>query len=206
LYESAVSRTITARDIDFAKRIFGKFSLRCPDYADYDGLEGAALLGLAQASLTYQDDKGMTFTTWAYHRVVGAMIDELRVADYLSRGQREKTDEMRERDEELPDSLKIYCSLNDKPLHEHLEEESPELIEMLEDSSPMGVNPAALCEQHERLADALVRLSDRERFIVIASALGYGGREIGDWLGVTESRISQVRALIARKALTKETK
>ena len=73
-------------------------------------------------------------------------------------------------------------------------EDKVSLIEMIEDKSTAGpVDSFELAEMKDILADAIDRLPDREKTVI---ALYYYEnltlREIGEVLGVTESRISQL--------------
>lgn len=83
-------------------------------------------------------------------------------------------------------------------------EDKVSLIDMIEDKSTTGpVDSFELAEMKDILADAIDRLPDREKTVI---ALYYYEnltlREIGEVLGVTESRISQLhtKAIIRLKA------
>jgi RNA polymerase sigma factor for flagellar operon FliA len=53
----------------------------------HDELVSAGLVGLVQAAQSYDGSRGTTFTTWAYRRVEGAMLDELRASGEHTRGE-----------------------------------------------------------------------------------------------------------------------
>ncbi|MBG6077840.1 RNA polymerase sigma factor for flagellar operon FliA [Polaromonas sp. CG_9.11] len=62
---------------------------RLPANVDLDDLIQAGMIGLLDASSRYQDDQGAKFETYAGQRIRGAMLDELRANDWVSRGLRQ---------------------------------------------------------------------------------------------------------------------
>lgn len=68
--------------------------------------------------------------------------------------------------------------------------DSAYVVDTIEDTGPSVED--TVCQ--ETLDDLLAPLSERERYIVIAAAVGVGGIAIGEACGITESRVSQVRA------------
>jgi RNA polymerase sigma factor for flagellar operon FliA len=142
----------------------------------YQDLESAAMLGLAQAARSWRPDGGAAFRTHAYKRMHGAMADELRKRDHLPRSARQAVSAGLAEDPGPPTPL------------------SDELVDEL-------VDPTLALEHVETAAllrDAIHALPDRERFVMwlrLEDELPL--REIGQLLGVTESRVSQ----IATKAL-----
>ena len=64
---------------------------RLPANVDLDDLIQAGMIGLLDASKRYQDDQGAKFETYAGQRIRGAMLDELRANDWVSRGLRQSS-------------------------------------------------------------------------------------------------------------------
>ena len=56
-----------------------RYSQRLPSNIEWDDLHNAALLGLWQASESFDCDRGIPFTSYAKRRMTGAMLDEVRV-------------------------------------------------------------------------------------------------------------------------------
>jgi RNA polymerase sigma factor for flagellar operon FliA len=54
---------------------------------DHDELVSAGMLGLVQAAQSYDGSRVTTFSSWAYRRIFGAMVDELRSAGEHTRGE-----------------------------------------------------------------------------------------------------------------------
>jgi RNA polymerase sigma factor for flagellar operon FliA len=69
---------------------------RVPPSVELDDLVQAGLIGLDEAITRFQDDRGASFETYARRRIEGAMLDELRLSDTLSRQARARQREIRE--------------------------------------------------------------------------------------------------------------
>jgi len=64
---------------------------KLPASVDLDDLIQAGMIGLLDAGVRYQDDQGAKFETYASQRIRGAMLDELRANDWVSRGLRQSS-------------------------------------------------------------------------------------------------------------------
>ncbi len=64
--------------ISYVKHILGKMLGGLPDYVDDENLESAGILGLVEAAGQYDPSRGTAFSTFAYQRIRGAILDELR--------------------------------------------------------------------------------------------------------------------------------
>lgn len=195
--------------------IVGRMAIDAPGRVEREDLLGFGMLGLIAAADTYEPARGLKFSTFAFPRIRGAILDELRRMDFLPRGQRER---VRELDREMrrleqllgrppaPEELataltlpieevdQILCSARHAS-HASLDDgPSDELRELLED--PRSRDPAGSAEWAE-MKDLLVRLiselPEQEKTVI---TLYYGEdlmlRDIAEILGVTESRVSQV--------------
>jgi RNA polymerase sigma factor for flagellar operon FliA len=176
------------------------------------------------------------FETYAVVRIKGAIIDELRSLDWVPRSVRARAREIERKsaelerklhraptDEELAEALGISVDdLNnsitdianssivalDETWNVASGGESLALIDTISDQRPS--DPAVLLdatELRETLADAIARLPEREKIVV--ALYYYDGltlREIGEILGVTESRVSQLhtKAILRLKGRLQE--
>lgn len=189
---------------------------RIPAHVSRDDLASAGLVALVQAAKSFDPSRGVTFARYAATRVRGATLDELRSIDWASRS-------VRRRARELEDTRnKLAADLGRTPtdgeiasvLGMSVEEiaannadvsraavmslqgfgETP-IDDLLPSRAP---GPEQMLEQRERvgyLVDAVAELPERLRTVV--EDYFFCERpmaEIADELGVTESRVSQMRA------------
>src|ERR1700693_1076139 len=71
------------------KKLAHQLKARLPPSVDVDDLIQAGMIGLLDAITRYEDNHGAQFETYAVQRIRGAMLDELRSSDWLSRGVRQ---------------------------------------------------------------------------------------------------------------------
>jgi RNA polymerase sigma factor for flagellar operon FliA len=204
------------------KYVAGRMSSALPSHVEETDLISYGLLGLIGAVERFDPKRQVKFETYAVVRIKGSIIDELRSLDWVPRSVRARAREIERKsvelerklhraptDEELSDALGISLGeLNDSITDISnssivaLDEtwnvssggESLALIDTIGDARP--TDPAVLLdatELRDTLADAIARLPEREKIVV--ALYYYDGltlREIGEILGVTESRVSQL--------------
>jgi len=73
------------------RRLALQLIARLPASVDLDDLIQAGMIGLLDALSRYHDDQGAKFETYAGQRIRGAMLDELRANDWVSRGLRQSS-------------------------------------------------------------------------------------------------------------------
>ena len=73
------------------RRLALQLIAKLPASVDLDDLIQAGMIGLLDAMGRYQDDQGAKFETYAGQRIRGAMLDELRANDWVSRGLRQSS-------------------------------------------------------------------------------------------------------------------
>jgi len=76
---------LVERHLDLARRAAAMIYPRVRDYIQLDELVALANAGLAEAASRYDPDRGAAFSTFAWYRVNGAIIDGLRKATQLPR-------------------------------------------------------------------------------------------------------------------------
>jgi RNA polymerase sigma factor for flagellar operon FliA len=213
------------------KYVAGRLGSGLPSHVDDDDLVSYGLLGLIGAIERYDPDRDVKFETYAIARIKGSIIDELRSMDWVPRSVRSRARDIERAIAELearlgraPTDEEIAAKLGVSPqdLDESLSEiartsiaaldelwtvsggDQIALIDTIEDTE--GPNPQsalAQTETREAIADAIARLPEREKLVV---TLYYYEeltlREIGEVLGVTESRVSQLhtKAILRLKA------
>ncbi len=93
-YQS-VQRTVTPDPItqhaELVRRIAYHLAARLPASVEIDDLIQAGMIGLFEASRSYDADQGASFETYASIRIRGSMIDEIRRGDWVPRSVHRRT-------------------------------------------------------------------------------------------------------------------
>ncbi|MBK1716718.1 RNA polymerase sigma factor FliA [Thiocystis violacea] len=212
------SARLVSDHIDLVRRIAHHMAARLPASVQVEDLVQSGMVGLIESSRQYQPGQGATFATYAGIRIRGAMIDELRRADWTPRSVHRNTRrisaaihriESREgraaSDREIADELQV--SLDE--YHGMLLDTSSSQVLGLDDLfgedadtdrrlPGSGATPGEQIETDQfrkALAEALGSLPERERLVL---SLYYDEelnlREIGAVMDITESRVSQIRS------------
>ncbi len=214
------------------KFVAGRVGASLPSHVDEQDLVSYGLLGLIGAIERFDPDREIKFETFAMARIRGAIIDELRSLDWVPRSVRtrarhiERAIAVLERelmraptDAEIATKLGITGEELEDSLHEisrssvaALDElwspsgggDQISLIDTIKDETePDPEMSLEQSEVREALAEAISSLPEREKLVV---TLYYYEeltlREIGEVLGVTESRVSQLhtKAILRLKA------
>ncbi|MCH7917009.1 MAG: FliA/WhiG family RNA polymerase sigma factor [Planctomycetes bacterium] len=186
----------------------------------FEDMVSAGTIGLLKAARDFDAAHGAQFKTYAYIRVRGAMLDELRSASMLPSGLSRQVKEAMalsqriatERgtapnDAELADRLGItteeLAGLYDSARAQHFVsldstegEEVPSLLGSL--AAPEQGGPEAQVERAElveKLSEAITELDGkRKQIIVLYYQQHLTMKQIADVLNITESRISQLHA------------
>ncbi|WP_279236573.1 sigma-70 family RNA polymerase sigma factor, partial [Nocardioides sp. SR21] len=189
---------------------------RVPSHVDRDDLTSAGFTALVMAATAFDAERGVPFNRYAATRIRGAIVDELRSIDWASRSVRRRSRELDATRANLANVLgraatsvevaqaagitvgEVAANDDDvaraQVLSLHASEDDA-IGERLVSSSP---NPLAVIEHREQLTylvEAIAELPERLRIVVEQYFLAERPMaEIAETLGVTESRISQLRA------------
>ena len=214
------------------KYVAGRLGSGLPAHVDDDDLVSYGLLGLIGAIERFDPARDIKFETYAMARIRGSIIDELRSMDWVPRSVRARARDIERAIGELEarlgraptdEEISGKLGLSQDELNESLSEISRTsisaldelwtvssggdqiaLIDTIEDTQ--GPNPQstlAETEMKEAMGEAIARLPEREKLVI---TLYYYEeltlREIGEVLGVTESRVSQLhtKAILRLKA------
>ena len=205
------------------KYIAARLAARLPAQVSLDDLISCGIIGLIDAINKFDISKNVQFKTYAEFRVKGAMLDELRALDWVPRSVRRKTTDLEKAyadiekqvgrpatDEEVAKTMGLTLDDFYKLLDETksvsfmdieflrqktTEANDPTLAETLamDDRDPFtAIN---LSQIRELIAAAISDLPEKEKLTV---SLYYQDeltmKEIGEVLGYTESRISQMHS------------
>ncbi len=193
------------------RRLAFRFARRLPRSVQLDDLVSSGMEGLLRAADAYDPARNDRFEPYAERRIRGAMLDELRGADSMTRHGRARATSMRRAEQRLEKTLSRAPTEDEiaKELGVSVERyrqavceiaSTPSLGRMSEhgadDVASHEPDPATLCaasEQRAQLAAELSKLPPRSLEVV---ALYYQHEctqaEIGQMLGVTESRVCQI--------------
>lgn len=211
-----IQETLVKNHALLVKRIAHHLLGRLPHSVQLDDLIQAGMLGLLEATRHYDSSKGASFETYAGIRIRGYMLDEVRRNDWVPRSVYRNSRMISEavkqvehklgreaKDVEIAEALNI--SLNE--YHEMLQDSASSHLYGFED---LGVTDDALTgeegkvstephlnvfhnDQMSRLAEVIKGLPQKEQMVL---SLYYEHdlnlKEIGEVLGVSESRVSQI--------------
>ena len=204
------------------KYVAGKVAVGMPSNVEFDDLVGFGVFGLLDAIDKFDPAKNVKFKTYAVTRIRGAIFDELRSIDWVTRSVRQKTREVEEaigtlearlgrtatdqeiagalgmgEDEYAKTMLKIsgtsILSINEV-WYSGDENDKVSIGDSIE--SPSSLNPEVIAERDEIrrvIVEAINELPDSEKKILVLYYFeDLTLKEIGQVLGVTESRVSQL--------------
>jgi len=214
------------------KRIAYHFMTRLPASVDVDDLIQAGLMGLLDASGNFDSTQGAQFETYAVQRIRGSMLDELRHADWLPRNVRKNlrkieaaVTKLEQRHGRQPSETELAGEMN-VPLadYQHMLSDARgsqllhyEDFQASEDNdffdfflADNQANPLAIMEDkgfRQMLVTAISNLPEREKLVMgLYYEKELNLKEIGEVLGVSESRICQLhsQAVVRLRARMKE--
>ncbi len=207
---------LISEHIDLVKTIALSIQKSIPAHVELDDLIHSGMAGLFDAATKYSEEKETSFRTYAQYRIRGAILDGLRRLDCASRDLRKRFKKVQAAiqsltnqlgrtpaESEIAATLGIECSelrawnvdfraLAPSTPRTRDEQDSP----APEAPATPAHNPDQIFARHQlrlKLKVAMLSLPVRHREVV---ELYYEGertmREIGEIMGVNESRISQI--------------
>ena len=204
------------------KYVASRVATGLPASVDQADLVSYGMFGLIDALEKFEPARGNKFETYAIPRIKGAIIDELRAMDWVPRSVRFKAREIEKASADLETILKRAPTESEiaerlgfslRELHDVINQISfvqvlqldeilsvgsdrGEQVSLLDTLPDRSVDPTTGLEGQETrglLAAAINSLSEREKIVVTLYYFeGLTLAEIGDILGVTESRVCQI--------------
>ena len=204
------------------KYVASRVATGLPASVDQADLVSYGMFGLIDALEKFDPGRGNKFETYAIPRIKGAIIDELRAMDWVPRSVRFKAREIEKAYSDLesihkrgPTEKEVAARLGVtlRELHDVINQISfvqvlqldeilsvgsdrGEQVSLLDTLADRGTDPTTALEGEETrglLAAAINSLSEREKIVVTLYYFeGLTLAEIGDILGVTESRVCQI--------------
>ncbi len=205
------------------KRIAHHLLLRMPASVQIDDLIQSGMIGLLEAARKYDVSKGASFETYAGIRIRGSMLDEVRKGDWAPRSVHRKSRKVAEaikaieartgkdaKDNEIAKELDIdlnayYAILQDASgsrlfSYDDIMEGDDSAIESAAGELPGPCDGLQRDSFKAHLSNAIDGLPEREKLVL---ALYYDEelnlKEIGEVIGVSESRVSQIHSQAAMR-------
>lgn len=209
--------------VSLVKHIVFQVAVHFPRHVEREELARAGALGLVEAAQRYSPERGIPFQRFAARRVRGAMLDAVRSADWAPRSVRRLSRRFDAMEQQLASQLgrapqtaetaealgmnpqelsklrsQLYRSVVLALEHEVDGENGEELnlLDVLPDRS--NLEPDEELEGRELYAylqDAIALLPERHRLVVVGYFLEERTSvDLARFLGVTESRVSQLRS------------
>lgn len=198
-------------NLGVVRSILGRTVADLPDYADAENLEAAGVLGLVEAALQFDESRGVPFLSFAYPRIKGAIVDELRRNSPLPQRMLKMVSLVRHACEKLPapatpEAIAAHTGLSMDEVEATLDamrlrhmftwDEQQGWLTRLHDMR--AEEPDAEAERKEvmqLLADAIAQLPENERLVITLYYLEeLLLKEIGEVLSLSESRVSRLRS------------
>jgi RNA polymerase sigma factor for flagellar operon FliA len=214
---------LVEQHVPLVKHIVFQVAVHFPRHVEREELARAGALGLVEAAQRYSPDRGIPFQRFAARRVRGAMLDAVRAADWAPRSVRRLSRRFDAMEQQLASQLgrapsttetaealgmnpnelsklrsQLYRSVVLALEHEVDGDNGEELnlLDVLPDQS--NLEPEEQLEGRELYAylqDAISLLPERHRLVIVGYFLEERTSvELARFLGVTESRVSQLRS------------
>lgn len=204
------------------KYVASRVATGLPASVEQADLVSYGMFGLIDALHKFEPGRGNKFETYAIPRIKGAIIDELRAMDWVPRSIRFKAREIEKAHSDLEAMLKRQptevemaerLGISRSELHDVVSQISfvsvlaldelvsvgadrGEQVSLIDTLADKQLDPTSGVESQETrglLAAAINSLSEREKIVVTLYYFeGLTLAEIGEILGVTESRVCQI--------------
>ena len=189
------------------KYVAGRLRTRMPDSVEQDDLVSDGVLGLMDAIERFEPARGLSFQTFAVPRIRGAIIDGMRSMDFVPRSVRDKLRlvhraqvTLEERLGRVPEDVEVarevgipvqqLRDLSRQANSNHANLDDFDLADELSSAADHQVEQGDVNASLMRVVD---QLGERDQVIIALYYFeGLTLAEIGQVLGVTESRVSQV--------------
>ncbi|MCX7209481.1 MAG: polymerase sigma factor FliA [Pseudomonadota bacterium] len=225
LYEQTQNRDeeLILAHLGMVKRVAVHLKARIPPFMEVDELVQVGMIGLIEAARAFDPTKGVAFESYAHSRVRGAMIDEVRRLSFLPRSAVAFNKSHSSANQALATELgraptqaelaefmgrELESFEKDRGSARQFETYSMEVVseEVMNIREQESRQPDALVEESQMmnaLTEAIDGLPERDKLVI---SLYYveelNLREIGEVLGVSESRVSQILSANVKKLRT----
>lgn len=209
---------------EFAETVMRRFASRLPRSVDRGDLSTASSVGLMNAIVGYNPERGVRFESYCELRVKGALLDELRTQDWLPRPWRQRMEQqkrtveaLRAREVREPTDAEIAREMGlGRELYQqlfgvglpgtpaghaggaHSDEDAMLMLEVVPD--PSVANPEERLTHEELVSLVTQRLTDQEyRILYLRYWEGLAIREIAGLTNLSESRVRKIHARLIER-------
>lgn len=216
------------------KYVVGRLALHLPPSVQEEDLIGYGVLGLIEAVDRFDPTRGIKFETFAVTRIRGYILDSLRHLDLLSRSARRQAKEVEEAISQLsqllgrlPEDVEVanHLGLTLDQYYDRLLNANSMVISLDQPLMVSGDEPYSLYDSIEdpQVSTPATQLDDEEIKVELVAAIralpereqvmislyyndGLTMKEIGQAMGVSESRVSQMHAktMLTLRSLIKD--
>jgi RNA polymerase sigma factor for flagellar operon FliA len=205
--DPALRNRLVLQYAPLVKYVAGRLRTRMPDSVEQDDLVSDGVLGLMDAIERFEPARGLSFQTFAVPRIRGAIIDGMRSMDFVPRSVRDKLRVVHRAQVSLeqklgrtPDDTEVASEvgipvqqlrdLSRQANSNHANLDDFDLADELSQAADHRVEQGDVNASLMRVVD---ELAERDQVIIALYYFeGLTLAEIGQVLGVTESRVSQV--------------
>jgi RNA polymerase sigma factor for flagellar operon FliA len=221
-YSERELHQLIEQHLPLVRHVVFQVAVHFPRHVDREELATAGALGLVEAARRFDDTRGVPFDRFAAQRIRGAILDAVRAADWAPRSVRTLARRLESVEQKLATDLGRVPSLSETAaaldmkiedltkLQDRMfrsvvlaleyevsdSDEDLTLVDVLSDESTLEPSEELeVRELHSYLRDAVKLLPDRHRLVIVGYFLeGRKSQDLAELLGVTESRISQLRS------------
>ena len=202
-----------------------RLKAKLPQNVELNELLSAGSLGLLESLKKFRPELGIKFETYAENRIKGAMLDELRRMDWISRGARRRVRLLEEASRRVEhetgrpatvEQLQEATGLAMREVEQGLEAIQNQLLLSLEAIQESLVPCQAMTQENEpyqnaalqevvgKVAKLIDELTPREKLVLsLYYAEELNMRETADVMGITEGRVSQLHSQALSKLKSK---
>src|SRR5689334_4219571 len=214
-------REYAAKFFPYIEKVARRLARRLPAHVEIDDLISSGVIGLMEAAERFDPKRVDRFEAFAEFRIRGAMLDDLRARDTLSRDMRRLSNELRDA------TRRLEAQLGRTPDHEEIakrlglgvdelyarqqklsgssvvgiDDAGPDLLERTGDQTaddPFEI--ASRREMMQRLVSGIGQLPEKmQQVLSLYYCDNLNLKEIGAVLGVTESRVCQIHGEATRR-------
>lgn len=214
------SEALVMAHLGMVKRVALHLKVRIPPFMELDELIQVGMIGLLEAARAFDPTKGIEFEGFAHSRVRGAILDEVRRLSFLPRSavafnksHSKATDVLASELGRIPTEAELAEHAG-KDLDAYQKERgqarrfetysmevmTDEVMNIADDSSQQPEVIVEHAQFMDALAGAIGELAERDQLLMnLYYVEELNLKEIGEVLGVTESRVSQLLSAVVKK-------